>query len=141
MAKEFIIRKEGRFWYGRAGLDEYMRNVKDGEKIKVVVSKADKRTLQQNDWLHAVLPDITKALREVAGYNEIRTTEDAKDFLKTMFFKKEISNGVETVAIIQGTSETSKLDFASKAEDIIIWAQTYLGIDIAPPGKQFEFFE
>lgn len=141
MSKEFIIRKEGRFWYGRGGLDEYMKNVKDGEKIKVVVSKADKRTLLQNDWFHAILPQIKIALREVAGYNEIITEDDAKDFIKSMFFKKELTNGMETVTVIQGTSETSKLDFASKAEDIIIWAQTYLGIDIAPPGKQFEIFE
>jgi len=112
-----------------------------GSRYKVVVSKSDKRTLAQNDWLHAVLPGIRDALRDTAGYNEIITVDDAKDFLKSMFFKKEISNGIETVEIIQGTSDTSKLDFSSKAEEIIIWASQYLGIDVAPPGKQFEFFE
>jgi hypothetical protein len=94
----------------------------------------------QNQWFHAVLPSIRDALRN-AGYNEIRTNEDAKDFVKSLFFSEEISNGIETMRIVRGTSETSKIDFASRAEDIIIWAQTYLGIDIAPPGKQFEVFQ
>lgn len=139
MSKEFVIRKQGRLWYGRGGLDQYMRSLTEG-KYKITISKSDKRTLQQNDWLHAILPDVVKGLRD-AGYNDIRTTENAKDFIKSLFFKKEITNGIETHEIIMGTSETSKLDFASKAEDIIIWAQQYLGIDIAPPNKQFEFFE
>lgn len=141
MSKEFIIRKtEQDRWQNAVQFWEYMKLLPEG-RYKIIVSKSDKRTLAQNDWIHAVLPGIRDALRDVAGYNEIRTTEDAKDFLKSMFFKKEISNGVETVEVIQGTSDMSKLDFASKAEDIIIWANQYLGIDVAPPGKQFEFFE
>jgi hypothetical protein len=140
VAKEFIITKHSDGSFKAKPLKDYLDSLSEG-KYKVTVTKSDKRTLLQNDWLHAVLPGIRDALRDTAGYNEIRTTEDAKDFLKTMFFKKEITNGIETVEIIQGTSETSKLDFASKAEDIIIWAQQYLGIDIAPSGKQFEFFE
>lgn len=140
MSKEFIIRKDGMGKWKTNALKDYLNELPEG-KYKVVITKSDKRTLQQNDWLHAVLPGIRDALRDIAGYNEVRTTEDAKDFLKTMFFKKEITNGIETVEIIQGTSETSKLDFASKAEDIIIWAKDYLGIDVAPPNHQFEFFE
>lgn len=140
MAKEFIIRKDGMGKWKTNALRDYLNELPEG-KYKVVITKADKRTLQQNDWLHAVLPQIKEALRDTAGYNEIRTDDDAKDFLKSMFFKKQVTNGIETVEIIQGTSDTSKLDFASKAEDIIIWAQQYLGIDVAPPGKQFEFFE
>lgn len=141
MAKEFIIRKsENNRYNGHAAFSEYLQSLPEG-KYKIIVQKADRRTVAQNDWLHAVIPQIKDALRDVAGYNEIRTNDDAKDFLKSMFFKKEISNGVETVEIIQGTSDTAKLDFASKAEDIIVWAQQYLGIDIAPPNHQFEFFE
>lgn len=137
--REFFIRKNMGKWTKSIDLYNYLESLPDG-KYKVVVTKSDKRTLQQNDWFHAVLPQIKDGLRD-AGYNDIRTNEDAKDFIKSLFFKKEVSNGIETVEVIQGTSETSKLDFASKAEDIIIWAQQYLGIDVAPPGKQFEFFE
>lgn len=140
MSKEFIIRKTTIDTFKNATpLWEHLKALPEG-RYRVTVSKSDKRTLAQNDWLHAVLPGIRDGLRNV-GYNEIRTTDDAKDFLKSLFFKKEVTNGVETVEVIQGTSDTSKLDFAGKAEEIIIWASQYLGIDVAPPGKQFEFFE
>ena len=79
------------------------------------------------------------ALRE-AGYDDIKTNEDAKDLIKTLFFKKQITNGTETIEVIQGTSKTSKLDFTQKADEIIRWATEYLQIDIAPPEKQLEVF-
>ncbi len=140
MSREFIIRKnESNAWNNTSILWDYLKSLPEG-KYKITVQKADKRTLPQNAWIHAVLPLIRDGLRE-QGYNEIRTLDDAKDFIKTMFFKKAVTNGIETVEIVQGTSETSKLDFASRAEDIIQWAHEYLGIDIAPPNHQFEFFE
>lgn len=106
----------------------------------VEVKKSNKRTLQQNAWIHAILPDIVKGLQDV-GYSEVKTTAQAKDILKTLFFKKVITNGIEEIPVIEGTSETSKEDFISRAEEIIRWAQEYLGINVAPPNKQFEFFE
>ena len=106
-------------------------------RYKIIVENEDKRTLQQNKWIHQVLPEILMGLQGV-GYNDIKTTEQAKDFIKSIFFKKTVTNGVDTVEVVQGTSKTSKLDFTSKAEDIIQWAAEYLGIDIAPPEKQLE---
>lgn len=139
MAKEFFISKrDGQYSNGKAWKDHW-DSLPDG-RYKITVESAKKRSLQQNAWLHAILPDILKGLRDV-GYNEVRTTEDAKDFIKAMFFRKKITNGIDTVEVIEGTSEQSKLNFAEKAEDIIVWASTYLGIDIAPPAKQFELYE
>ena len=106
-------------------------------RYKVEVSNAKQRSILQNAWLHAILPDILIGLRGI-GYNDVRTTEDAKDFIKSIFFRKKISNGIDTVEVIEGTSEQSKLDFSEKAEDIIIWASQYLGIDIAPPNEQLQ---
>lgn len=94
-----------------------------------------KRSLPQNSWFHAVLPDILEGLRE-KGFNEVKTETDAKNVVKALFFKKTISNGIEDIEIIEDTSDTSKLDFAERAEDIIIWANEYLGLDIAPPAQQ-----
>lgn len=104
------------------------------------IEKSNKRTLLQNDWFHAILPDILRALRDV-GYNEVRTTEDAKAVIKSLFFKRTISNGTDDIELIDGTSETSKEIFTERAEEIIIWAKTYLGIDVAPPGKIVEMFQ
>lgn len=139
MPSEFYIRKENGQFKNMAKWKDHCAALPDGN-YKFTCHRSTKRSLQQNDWFHAVLPDILAGLREV-GYNEIRTLDDAKDFIKSVFFRKSVTNGIDTVEIIEGTSAQSKLDFASKAEDIIIWASQYLGIDIAPPSQQLEIFE
>jgi hypothetical protein len=108
--------------------------LQDG-RYKLEISDANKRTLQQNAWFHAVLPDILQGLRDV-GYNTLRNTDDAKDVVKAIFFKKKVTNGIEEIEIIQGTSDTEKIDFVEKADQIITWAKEYLGIDVAPPASQ-----
>lgn len=112
--------------------------LKEG-RYKLTVEKSNKRSLNQNNWFHAVLPDILQGLRNV-GFNEVRTTEDVKSILKEMFFKKPVTNGVETLFVTEGTSETSKEVFIERADQIITWAKEYLGIDVAPPFKQIEIF-
>lgn len=137
---DFILEKqENKLWRNIKAYKQYLNDLPPG-RYKVVVENEDKRTQQQNKWIHSVLPEIKMALND-AGYSEVKTNEDAKDVIKALFFKKEISNGVELIEIVQGTSKTSKLDFASKADEIIIWAKDYLGIDIAPPDKQLEAFQ
>ena len=137
---EFIIEKqENKLWRNIKAYKQYLNDLPHG-RYKVVVTQVDQRSLQQNSWIHAILPDLVLALRD-AGYSEVKTTEDAKDIIKTLFFKKEITNGTETIEVIQGTSKTSKLDFTTKAEEIIRWASEYLGIDVAPPSEQTEIFK
>jgi hypothetical protein len=136
MSKEFYISKTEGKAANFKKFKEHWDSLPDG-RYKLTIASNKKRSLQQNAWFHSVLPDILNGLREV-GYNDIRTTEDAKDFVKSIFFRKKISNGFDVVEVIEGTSEQSKLNFAEKAEDIIIWANSYLGIDIAPPSEQLE---
>lgn len=138
MSKEFIINKtEGRIIKG--SLDAYLDSIDDG-RYKVIVEKANKRTLNQNSWFHAVLPEIQRGLYD-AGYNDVKTPEDAKDVVKSLFFKKPITNGSETIEIIEKTSEKTTIEFAEKADEIIKWAFEYLGVDIAPPETQLEIYE
>ena len=137
---DFIIEKqENKLWRNIAAYKQYLNDLPPG-RYKVIVENEDKRTPQQNKWIHSVLPEILMGLRAV-GYDEIKTTEDAKDLIKALFFKKQVTNGIETIDVIQGTSKTSKLDFVSRSEDIIKWANEYLGIDVAPPDKQLEVFK
>lgn len=134
---EFILEKQdNKLWRNIKAYKQHLNDLPPG-RYKIIVENEDKRTLQQNKWIHQVLPEILMGLQGV-GYNDIKTTEQAKDFIKSIFFKKTVTNGVDTVEIVQGTSKTSKLDFTSKAEDIIQWAAEYLCIDIAPPEKQLE---
>jgi hypothetical protein len=104
----------------------------------LTIEKHSKRSNQQNRWIHGVLHEILHGLRE-AGYDEVKTVDDAKLIVKAMFFKKSYTNGLETIEVIEGTSEQDKTDFAVKADEIIRWASEYLGIDIAPPNTQLQF--
>lgn len=135
---EFMCYKKNGEITNRQVVDKYLDLLEDG-RHKINITKSSQRTLQQNNWLHAVLPDILKGLREV-GYNELRNTDDAKDFVKSMFFKRTITNGIEEHEIIEGTSKTSKEVFIERADQIITWAREYLGIDVAPPFKQIDIF-
>lgn len=109
-------------------------------RYRVELKKSNKRTLLQNAWFHVILPDIVKGLQD-AGYSEVKTNDDAKLVIKALFFKKIITNGIEEISVIEGTSETSKENFIERADEIIRWAQEYLGINVSPPNTQFEFFE
>lgn len=136
---EFIIEKqENKLWRNIKAYKQHLNDLPAG-RYKVVIENEDKRTNEQNKWIHAVLPEILMGLR-AQGFDDIKTNEDAKDLIKAMFFKKQVSNGTETIEVVQGTSKTSKLDFTTKAEEIIRWASEYLGIDIAPPEKQLTVF-
>lgn len=136
---DFLIEKqENKLWRNIKAYKQYLNDLPPG-RYKIIVENEDKRTSQQNKWIHQVLPEIRMALREL-GWDDIKTNEDAKDYIRNKFFWKEISNGEEVERVVIGTSKTSKLDFTSKAEDIIKWAAEYLGIDIAPPDTQLSFY-
>lgn len=137
---EFILEKqENRLWRNTKAFEQYKKDLPPGRYI-IKIENEDKRTPQQNRWIHAVLPDILMGLRN-KGFGEVKTTEDAKDVVKGLFFKDKVSNGIETIEVVKGTSKTSKLDFTAKADEIIKWAAEWLEIDIAPPEKQLEVFE
>lgn len=137
---EFVIEKqENKLWRNTKAWKQYLNDLPVG-RYKVKIQNVDQRTIFQNNWFHAVLPEIKMALNHM-GYNEVKTNEDAKDVVKALFFKKKVSNGIEEIEVIQGTSQTSKLDFTSKADEIIKWAAEYLGIQIAPPDKQLQVWE
>jgi hypothetical protein len=131
---EFFIHKEGGKFKNIRKMEDYNKSLPDG-RYRVVIEPYAKRSLSQNNWIHAVLPDIKQGLRD-AGFDDIRTEDDAKDFIKALFFSKEVSNGTETVKVVEGTSKQSKINFAEKADEIIRWAQEYLNINVAPPNEQ-----
>lgn len=137
-SETFFIKKDGIITNPKA-IEKHLERLPDG-RYKLQTPKSTQRSLQQNAWFHAVLPDIMRGLQEV-GYYMITDTDKAKAFVKELFFKVPISNGIETVNVVQDTHETSKEDFTLRAEKIITWADEYLGIRIEPPGKQMSFYE
>lgn len=133
---EFIVNKTDGVFRNVKKMEEYNKTLPDG-KYLIKILPFRQRSLNQNAWFHAVLPDILQGLRD-AGYSEVKNEEDAKDVVKGLFFKKKITNGIEEIEIIEHTSKQSKINFAEKADDIIRWAAEYLNLDIAPPETQLE---
>jgi hypothetical protein len=102
------------------------------------IERKDKRSTQQNRYLHGVmLPIIRDALRE-AGWNQIKTIEDAKDFVKLQFLKYDLVNE-KTGEVKEGyrnTSALTKLQFMELVQDVQIWLQEYFDIYLPLPGEQ-----
>lgn len=136
MPRQFIIRKTAAGeWENVKQWKQHLADLPPGRyKVNELVPYKQ-RSLNQNSWFHVVLPAILAGLQEI-GYSEIKSVDQAKAFVKSLFFRVVYTNGIDVVEVIQGTSETDKTDFASKADEIINWAREYLGIDIAPPGQQ-----
>lgn len=112
----------------------------DGNYI-VSIKPANKRSLNQNKYAHAVLfPEVMKALRE-AGYEAIRTPEDAKQVCKALFLKKQILKNDDTgecVELIKDTSELTKLEMMEFINDVVRWAANQLNYVIPLPNEQTE---
>lgn len=134
MTIEKFIQVKGGLIENPFAVTKQIADLPDGRYLLKIEPK-NKRSLNQNAWLHAILPDMVKPLQDL-GWYEIRTAGDVKKFIKSLFFRKTMTNGTQTQEIIEDTSDTSKEDFTERAEAIIVWASDYLGIDIAPPGKQ-----
>jgi hypothetical protein len=69
----------------------------------------NKRSLNQNSYLHAVFTLCVKGLRDM-GYNEIYDMEDAKTFYKNLYLAYQAPNVMtgEMYPVIRKTSQLSK---------------------------------
>lgn len=121
----------------RKDLARVIRDLADG-KYLFKIERKDKRTTQQNKYLHAImLPVIRDALKD-AGWNMIKTIDDAKDFVKVKFLKYDLVNEQtgEVVEMYRNTSDLTKLQFMELVQDVQIWLQDYLNIQLPMPGEQ-----
>lgn len=125
----------------RSDLANVIRNLMDG-KYLFKIERKDKRTTQQNKYLHGVmLPVVRDALRD-AGWNNIKTIDDAKDFIKIKFLKYDLVNEQtgEVVEMYRNTSALTKLQFMELVQDVQIWLQDYFNIELPLPGEQGSLF-
>jgi len=116
--------------------------LEDGHYL-VRVEPKKTRSLNQNAYFHGVMvPLVLQGLRD-AGFNEVKTPEDAKDIIKALFLKKVIKNEItgEEIPVIRHTSELTTVEFNAMMEECGQWASEYLGIFIPPPGQQTEIIE
>lgn len=125
----------------RGDLANVIRNLMDG-KYLFKIERKDKRTTQQNKYLHGVmLPVVRDALRD-AGWNNIKTIDDAKDFIKIKFLKYDLVNEQtgEVAEMYRNTSALTKLQFMELVQDVQIWLFDYFNIELPLPGEQASLF-
>jgi len=118
---------------------KYVKSLPDGY-YTVNIENKKKRSNNQNSYLHGVIiPMVFEGLKD-AGFDEVRTHEDAKLIIKALFLKKSIvskSSG-EVIEIIQDTSALTTTEMNEFIESVIKWAAEYLSIQIPYPNEQLK---
>lgn len=110
-------------------------------RYELKVTRANKRSLPQNAFIHGVLiPMVFQGLRD-AGFDEVRTHDDAKVIIKELFLKTSVTNGSETFQVTKGTHQLTTTEMMVFIADVQKWAAEYLCITIPNPNEQAEIFQ
>jgi hypothetical protein len=107
-------------------------------RYELSAKRLNKRSLQQNAYLHAVLiPEFRKALNEV-GYNEVKTNEQAKLIMKSMFLTRSVEGapGSKPVHYVQDTHDLTKEEMSTLIDEVIQFAAENLNYVIPYPNEQ-----
>jgi len=97
----------------------------DDAKTYVLSEKKNNRTLQQNNYLHAVFSDIA-----------VETGDDPvfmKENLKSMFLKDTLVWERSSIDVVKNTSQLTKKEFSAFVESIRWFALHYLQMTIPNP--------
>lgn len=133
--------KDGELQIGsRQKMINEIKNSKDGT-VRIEITYANKRTLPQNAYFHAVLvPEFRKALNDV-GYHLLKTDEQCKRIIKSMFLTRELPNdeGGKPVHYIQDTSELTKEEMTILINEVIQFASENCNYVIPLPGEKLQF--
>ena len=118
------------------------RQLKDGKHL-LTIQDYRKRSLHQNAYYWGVVvPLIRRGLYE-AGYDDVRTNDDAHEVLKHVHLKRSMVNK-QTGEMIEVAGSTAKLnipEFNEYIETVCRWAAEYLGIVIPDPNEPLVEFE
>lgn len=138
---DVMVTISGKAVVNKRDLGRAIESLPDGRYL-FKIERKDKRSTQQNRYLHGVmLPIIRDALRD-AGWNNIKTIEDAKDYVKIKFLKYDVVNEKtgEVSEMYRNTSALTKLQFMELVQDVQIWLMEFFNIDLPEPGEQSALF-
>ena len=114
-----------------------------GKRIRFVIERLyNKRSNGQNRFFHGVVIPIVQQGLIDAGWNEAKSFEWTKDFIKIKVLMQETVNTDtgEVLKLPRKTSELTTSEFMDLIADIQFWAAEYLGIIIPDPGSQTDLF-
>jgi hypothetical protein len=103
-----------------------------------------RRSRSQNAYFHGViLPEVRRGLID-AGYSASEcTTEVVKDFLKSMFARREMVNARtgEVLTTVQPTSQMTTTEMMAFQEECRRFASEFLGVTIPSPNEQTKIID
>lgn len=134
--RTLIIHINNRTLLNKVEYKEVMNNLKDG-KYLITVKDLRKRSLPQNSYYWGVVvPLIKSGLRE-AGFDDVKTNDDAHLIIKHIHLKKEIvskSTG-EVIDIAGSTTDLNVPEFMEFLDRVCKWSAEYLGVMIPIPNE------
>lgn len=120
-----------------AAFDRFKSQLKPG-KYLASFKGLSKRTPPMNAYLHGVLiPEFRKALNGV-GYDEVKTDEQAKRILKSMFLTRQVTNKEtgEMIEYVADTSDLTKEEMSILYDEVIKFAAENMNHQILYPNEQ-----
>lgn len=104
---------------------------------ELTIRKKNRRSNPQNAFFHSILPDLQKGFYE-AGWDNIKTPEDAKLKVKKMFLTVKVENEKtgEVDEYVRRTRDLNKEEMNTFLEEVLRLAADYLSITIYSPNEQ-----
>lgn len=117
--------------------------IRKNGSYKLEISNADKRSLNQNRYYWLILTDYIQPGLYDLGWREIKTKEDAHDFMRDLFLKVKELNELtgEIRERTKSTTELSTTEFNVYLEEIAQWAAEWLHVEIPEPNQQLSIYE
>lgn len=126
----------------RKGFDRDIQDYFNGKEVVITIEKKkSKRSDPQNRYFHGVIIPIVKSALLDLGFEEAKSSEWVKDFIKfNCLIKEYISAEGEVIKSLGKTSQLTKSEFADMVADVQRWAADKLNIYIPDPGEQTVLF-
>lgn len=139
MSQEFVFYKEQGRITNPIVLEKAFGQLPDGAYICRFHTRRQ-RSISQNSYYHSVVVDLVREGLQHAGFDEVKTNEDAHEILKEIFLKKQIHSNKndDTIIIHKSTAELTTVEFNHFIEEVAKWAAEYLSIEIPAPNTQLK---
>jgi hypothetical protein len=138
----FVTKVDGEIVNKKAVRQAWDSTPPNGRFVMKIEDK-NKRSLPQNAYYWAcVVPLVKDGLRD-AGYDDVKTEEDAHEVMKHLFLKQQIGSRKtgEVIEFTRSTTTLTKELFNQYLEEIWKWSAEFLNVVIPNPGSQVEIFQ
>jgi hypothetical protein len=112
----------------RAGMDAYLALQRDGQRMRVRITR-QKRSLSQNAYFHGVVVPLLAMAAYLDNYS-------MKAFLKLKFLgEREVEVNGERRMVLRSTADLDTEEFSRFLAEIDAWAATEMHVAIPQPGE------